>query len=255
MKIKTQNDVHLLDEKIKKDLGIDLSTYRNEAVTNQFFSLLLFPRYIASWVLRPILLSFILFILGYSIVHLVHVEYVIYTIIGLPLFLFCGISFGLLLLIFRLKKDIIEIAKFCLEMLRQIVGDLDQVNGTISEENKQEVLRMLFKGIVHIVVIPMLTTVLKRKIPIVGLIISSLFRRVLTFFSNYVSFKETAFIENNEDVPKTKSLVESYQKTIDFTVKSIDSSVYIASRVVYYPSFILAVISSGLLALFLYLIW
>lgn len=71
MKIRTAADAKKLDEKIQRDLGIDVKKYRNPEVAEQFVELLIFPQYIINWGIRPIIISFFLYIAGFFIVDLV----------------------------------------------------------------------------------------------------------------------------------------------------------------------------------------
>ena len=155
MRIRTAKDVERLDNKIKEELGIDVSKYRNEEVVENFVELLVFPRYVFFWVLRPILISIGIFIIGFFLFDLVHIEYVIYGIIGLVLFLTSGILIGLLFFTWKMKKDIWGIVNYSLEIMKSSVQDLNQVNNQVTKENKKDVLGLLFKGIMHIVTIPL----------------------------------------------------------------------------------------------------
>ncbi|MEM6699997.1 MAG: hypothetical protein AAF599_16460, partial [Bacteroidota bacterium] len=74
MKIRTSKDVEKLDKKIKEELGIDVQKYRNEEVVENFVQLLVFPEYVINWVIRPVLISIGIFIIGFFTLNLVHVE-------------------------------------------------------------------------------------------------------------------------------------------------------------------------------------
>lgn len=176
MKIRSKKDVAALQEKIKNELGIDVSEYRNEEVAENFAELILLPQYVVLWVIRPIIFILFIYFSGFKIFDLVHVEYVVYATIGFVLFLFFGISFGLVLLIFKMKKDIWGITDYSLDILKQSISDVSKVNGQINEENKKEVLFLLFKGVIHIVTIPLFCEVIAKRIPLIGFIISSVIK-------------------------------------------------------------------------------
>jgi len=104
MKIRTKKDVIALDQKIKDELGVDVSKYKNQEVVDNFVSLLVFPQYIFNWGIRPVLIAFALYIAGFFVLDLVHIFYVIYGLFGLVLFLLSGILAGVLFLIWKMKK-------------------------------------------------------------------------------------------------------------------------------------------------------
>ena len=147
MKILTEKDVEKLDKRIKEEFGIDVQKYRNEKVVEKFVELLVFPEYVITWVIRPMLISGIIYLIGFKIFDLVHIEYLIYGIIGLFLFLGTGILVGLLLLTWRMKSDMLGIVNYTLEIMKTTVRDMNQINSQISKENRTEVFGLLFKGI------------------------------------------------------------------------------------------------------------
>ena len=55
---------------------------KNEKIANSFVELLVFPTYVSLCLIRTILASLGIFIIGFFVVDLVHVEYVIYGLIG-----------------------------------------------------------------------------------------------------------------------------------------------------------------------------
>ena len=60
LKIKTAKDVEALDLKIKSELGVDVGKYRKAEVAEAFVDLLIFPRFVITWILHPIIISFLL---------------------------------------------------------------------------------------------------------------------------------------------------------------------------------------------------
>ena len=104
MRIRTTRDIEQLGEKIKQELGIDLQKYRDEEAVENFVELLVFPQYIFNWVIRPILLSIVIFMVGFFLLDLVHIEYIIYGLVGFVLFLIIGILLGLLLLTWKMRS-------------------------------------------------------------------------------------------------------------------------------------------------------
>ncbi|SNR15491.1 hypothetical protein [Tenacibaculum jejuense] len=255
MKVKTKRDVLKLQEKIKQELGLDVSKYKDEEVVENFVEILLLPNYIVSWVIRPIFISFLIYIFGFYVFNLVHIEYVFYAIIGFGLFIVFGISFGFLSLVFKMKNDILEIVDYSLDILKLAIQDISKINNQITVDNKNDVLSLVFKGIIHIVTIPLLTKSVTSKIPFIGRIASSLIKRVLTVVSNRLEFKE----DNIEDfvaspLEEKHKLYTAYMKTIIATSNGLETFISFVFRVLKIPMLVFFFFSSSALLLFLYLI-
>ena len=103
MRIRTAKDVEKLDATIKEELGIDVQEYRNEEVIENFFELLIFPRYVLVWTIRPIIISIIAFLLGFLLFDLVGLDYIIYIVVGVFLFPITGVLIGLFFLTWKMK--------------------------------------------------------------------------------------------------------------------------------------------------------
>ena len=254
MKIRTPKDVEKLDAKIKEELGIDVQKYRNQEVVENFVELLVFPQYIFKWVLRPIPISFLIFGIGFFALDLVHLEYVIYTIVGLILFLLTGVLVGLLFLMWKLKTDIWGIVDYSLDIMKSAVNDLHQVNNQITAENRKEVLGLLFKGIIHIVTIPMLSQVIADKVPFVGGIVNGIVKRILILVSNAVKFDESNLNQELKKKEGAPNALQIYSSSITAVSDGLEKVMGFAFRVTQLPLTILFVIVFLVLVIFLYLI-
>ncbi len=254
MKIRTEKDVRILHEKIKDELGIDVETYKNEEVASSFAELLSFPTYIVSWVFRPVFFSFLIYIFGFYVLNLVHVEYVFYTVIGLLLFLITGISLGLLLLLFKMKNDIWRVVNYSLDIMKLSLQDLSSVNNQITEENKKDVLSLLFKGILHVVTIPMLLEAVANKIPFVGFLISRILKKILTLISDKLEFDEENIEINLEETEGGSETINSYIKSISSTANGLELITNVTFKIARFPILLFFIISVLFLILFLYII-
>jgi len=164
MKIKTNEDVNALDLKIQNELHIDLKKYRNPEVIENILELLLFPKYILNWTMRPVLISFVVYIIGYYVIDLVHIEYVLYAIIGLVLCLILGVLAGVWFLTYKVKSDLNAIIQYTLDILKSCVLDVNKLIVNDLKENPKETLQLLMKGITYIITIPVLTSAITKKI-------------------------------------------------------------------------------------------
>lgn len=194
MKIKSEQDVEILDQRIQSELGVDVKKYRNDEVVETFMSMLVFIEYFITWVIGPVVGALIIYGLGFWLLDLVHVEYGIYGLIGLILFLFTGLCLGLLLLTGRMKEDVWGIIHYSLDIMKSAKEDTKEVMANMPAEQKKASTAMLFQGVLHLVTIPTLATVIEAKIPILGMIISRFIKKVLTMVSNTMAKDEEVLL-------------------------------------------------------------
>lgn len=253
MKIRTQKDVEKLDQKIKTELGIDVSKYRNQEIVENFADLIVFPQYAISWIIRPVLGAILLFILGFFVIDLVHIEYLLYSLLGFVLFLISGFIFGLLVLAWKIKKDIWGIVEYTLDIMKSAVVDLNQTNKQMTPGNKKETLGLLFLGILHVVTIPMLSEVIGNKLPLVGRPVGWFIKKVLTLIAGRISFDE----EIKEEMLKSgeaPNAVQVYTKSIMNVSNGLKIVMDWSFAAAQFPLKLAFGIVASLLLLFLYLI-
>ncbi len=254
MKIRTAEDVAKLDARIKNELGVDVSQYRNEEVIENFTSLLVFPEFVMKWTIRPVLFALLFYGLGFFALDLVKLQYIIYAIIGGILFLSSGIFLGLLLLIWKMKKDIGGVMHYSMDILKLAAEDFKEVNSHVNDDNKREAYALLFKGIIHIVSIPILSEVLAGRIPIVGKFFGGLTKKILTRFSEKLDF-ESFNVEEEIVLDKKGSTAPSrISKTLTSASGGLNKILNTVFKVAQLPIFILFMLSVLLLFLFIQII-
>ncbi len=253
MKIKSEQDVKILDQRIQSELGVDVKKYRNDEVVETFVSMLVFIEYFITWVIGPIVGALLLYGLGFWLLDLVHVEYGIYGLVGLILFLITGIFLGLLLLTGRMKEDVWGIVHYSLDIMKSAKADTAEVMANMPAQQKKASTAMLFQGVLHLVTIPTLATVIEAKIPILGMIVSRFIKKVLTMVSNSLAKEEEILIDPN--VSKADSQQEiSQQRHKDASFGKIRKAISIPFGIARLPIKIFFYISLILLLLFLYII-
>ncbi|MEM6769369.1 MAG: hypothetical protein AAF597_02195 [Bacteroidota bacterium] len=235
MKIRTEADVRALDEKIKTELGVDISKYRDEETVETLSSLITFPLYALNWTVRPVIIAFLLYLLGYWIIDLVHVQYLIYGIFGLVLFLICGLFAGLFYLTIRFQSDIKLLTNYSLTVLRGIVADLDRLNTTTNQTNRAEVLKLLFLGITHLITIPVTSSIIGNKVPFVGGLVSGLVSRVLTRLSNVFRFDKLELSEASQQAGGEGKILPYYLASVSGFHNIVDKSLGVAMKIVQWP--------------------
>jgi hypothetical protein len=254
MKIRSQADVEELDQKIKTELGVDIGKYRNEEVVEQISSLLVFPIYVVSWIVRPVLIAFVLYIIGYFIIDLVHIQYLLYAIVGLVFFLITGLFAGLFYLTVRFRNDIRSIMTYSMDILKGIVQDVDALNTTTNAANRKEVLQLLFLGTMHLITIPVTGDVVGNRIPFLGGMVSRLVQRVLRTLTNLFKFDQTNLSNAATDAGGEGKVLPMYLAGVIGFQAIVDKILGISIRVVQLPIGLLFAFFTGLTLFFVWLI-
>jgi len=254
MKIRSQSDVEALDQKIKTELGVDIGKYRNEEVVEQISSLLVFPIYAVSWTIRPVVIAFALYIIGFFIIDLVHIQYLIYAILGLVFFLISGLFAGLFYLTVRFRNDIKSIMTYSMDILKGIVKDVDALNTTTDAANRKEVLQLLFLGTMHLITIPVTGDVIGNRVPFIGGLVSRLVQRVLRTLTNLFRFDQTNLVNATADAGGEGKILPMYLAGVTGFQGIVDKILGVAIRVVQLPIGLLFAFFASLTLLFIWLI-
>jgi len=254
MRIKTEKDVQKLDAKLKSELGIDVSKYRNPEIAEKFVDLLVFPQFVLNWVLRPITISFFIYLTIFYLFDLSPIMTIVYAVFGLILFLLNGTLFGVLLLLWKMKKDMFGVMKYSLNIMKECTVDLKHVSTITTKENKKETLGLLFLGITHIVTIPMVTEALGNKIPFIGGLFSKLFKKILRLASSRIKFN---YDPNKNEIVEDKSpavVTNTYIRSIDHTIEGLDKFLTTILRVGQFPISMVTLVTISLLGVLLYVV-
>jgi len=234
MKITTQKDLDLLEVRIKNDLGIDISKYRNDEVAESFAELILFPKYVFLWGVRPIIGSLVIFIIVYLCINLdSFFESLVFIIFGLPLALICGVLFAGVFLIRKMKSDIGGIMEYTIEILKEAISDISELNQNMKATEKKESIKLLYLGIMHVVTIPSITSAIKKSHRIVGYPLSWLIRKIFVSLANAVTMEDleksvkTSYAKRNqtyEQEVKEGAIIHKnvLQKIVDIAISTIE---------------------------------
>lgn len=188
----TEEDIEKLDEIIQDELGVDLKQYRNQEVADNFMALLAFPKYVLTWILLSVFSAFVLFSLGFFALDLVYIEYFLYLSLGLLLFLSLGFAFGLLLCTRKMRVDIWNIIVYSEGLAENIARDRQIAKQHTQGENKGRVRKLLFKGMIYLVTIPVLAQAVANRFWLLGGLLSFLVRRILGLVADRITIEEKA---------------------------------------------------------------
>lgn len=255
MKIRNEEDIAALDEKIKNDLGIDVRKYRNPEAIEGLVDLITFPKYAINWTIRPILLFFVFYIIGFFVIDLTRFEWILYALLGFVLFIASGWFGGLHYLISKIRSDVDGIADYSFDVMKASMQDLNIVGHQIGSANWTSNLGLLFKGVIHIVSIPVLTDVIGRKVPFVGRFLKGIVGRFLRVLSDQIDFDEAKLSAELEAEPDENKYLQIYTNSITTANKGTDKVLSFAAKAIQLPLKIGFIISFLFLALFIYLIW
>lgn len=254
MKIRTDADVARLDQKIKTELGVDVGKYRNEEVVETLSSLLVFPIYAISWTVRPVIIAFLLFVVGFFVLDLVHIQYLLYAIFGLVFFLITGLFSGLFYLTIRFRSDIRSIMNYSMDIMRGIVEDLDKLNTQTDATNRKEVLQLLFLGVMHIITIPVVSDIIGNRVPFIGGLVSRLVKRVLTTMAALFRWDQQDLRAAEKQAGGEGKILPMYLASVSGFQGILDKILSISIRVIQLPIGILLAFFGGLTGLFVWLI-
>ncbi|WP_235296201.1 hypothetical protein [Portibacter marinus] len=250
-----KKDTEQLKSTIQSELGIDILKYQNEEVAENLMDLLLFPKYILKWIGRPILICLLLYFVGFFVIDLVHVEYIIYAIAGCILFLILGFLTGVIFLTRKLGQDLSSISEYSLGLMKNSVLDIDDMGSRVNKSNIKDVLGMLFKGIVFVVTIPMLKKAIDKKVPVGKGLLKLILGGSLAIMAKRISFNPDKVDENMVKVDGKSKFITRYVTAIDKTKTGSSTLIKKALRLASTPFRLGAYLFGFILLVFLYFIW
>ena len=256
VKIKTDHDLAALDKQVYDELGIELQKYRNPEIAATVADLILFPKYVIQWVGLPLVLSLLLYFIGFFVFDYSIVSFLVYLLLGLVLFALSGLLGGCVYLITRLRSDLIGILRFSFDIMEDALQDLKVMRYRLNWANRGRAMRLLFKGVIYVVTIPTITGAIGRKIPVFGKLVKWLLRWLLTKLANLIKFdfgKADSEGNNEEPVPDNKLL--PYLKAVRKAVEQVSNFIGALIGVVRFPFLLAFSFVFSLLLLTLYLIW
>lgn len=170
--------VQIIISNIKDQLEIDIRKYENDLLFSKIRSIMMIQNYSFGRILNSIFVSLILYILGFMGLDLYGVQYFIYGVFGLILFLILGLLYAVVNILSNLKNDLIQIIKLSTDTLENVINDLEKVPQNMFHEIKQP-LSLLFEGIIFVIISPQITKI-TNKIPFIGGLVSSGVYKVLS---------------------------------------------------------------------------
>ena len=154
----------------------------------------------------------------------------------------------------KMKSDMWGVVNYSLDIMKSAITDMIQVNNQVNEENRKDVLGLLFKGIIHIVTIPMISKVISDKVPFVGGIVKRIVKKILTLFSDKVKFDEEKLSQELNKKEGDSNALRIYLNSISSATTGLEKIMNFTFGVAQFPLKIVFGIILSILVLFLYLI-
>ena len=142
--------------KVKSELGINLNNYRSNEIEENISKMLIFPQYFFKKVVLSVLLSLFVFLLSFFLLEFTSIGFVVYLIIGAVLFVVSGITLGFLRFLYSIESDVLSVFNFSADLISNILKESKDLT-------KKEDFLLLYKGVVMVIVYPIVSNVIKQK--------------------------------------------------------------------------------------------
>lgn len=251
-------------EVIAKDFitktGVDLRDYQRPEIVELIGDLVTFPLYAGKSLIIPLFI----YLLITGVLAFVVTGYfsTILAIVFIPIFSVANaLTTAAILFLFRLRNDITEAIKAGMDLSKEVTRDVRNVY-VLKEHDALGFpsFAEIFRGVMHVVIVPITISVLKKKIPIIGGLFSGLVRKLANLTTSKTiknlaeEHPEILDVDPPEDVEEATWIERSkkIENIADSTGKVISTSIKWASWALLAPF----TISFGVvLAITIYCYW
>ena len=171
---------------------------------------------------------------------------IIYILFGPLLFSLTAILFGILLILRKIKKDVLHIINYSFDILKQAISDLNQIKTDTSFKNLNQSVDLLFKGIMQLVTIPMITKAVNKKLIIGSKIINYLIEKILNLLIEKLDFSKI----NLKESYSFSETLNSFSKIIDSYSIKLEKLISVVLKKINIPVLILLTLISSIIFLF-----
>ena len=243
MKVRTTRDANKLDTLIQKELGIDIKKYRDKEVEEKVSELIGFIGYAVNTIKFPLMIGLGAYILGFFLLDLVHIEKLIYGIMGLPLMLIIVVLVSALLLVWGIKNSALEVIEYTLDLSKKIQKDVQAVNEQMTDKEKEHKYQLFYKGVLHLITIPVVAESVVERIPYIGWIFRGIIRRILSVIADnrlvfklllksnlfdYGGYEKAAMDDAIAGASGFRSFVEGFDRIISRILKVLQFPILLA---------------------------
>ena len=187
--------VKQVNEELLRRTGVDFSRYRNQELVDTVANAVTFPLFFARSVSRSVG-AFLLTICAIIIIVESNYFETFLAFVGFPLALVNGVLLGLVLFVRRIRNDMVRVFEISGQLTLQVMSDIGAARNRLSGQgNSFPGLLEIFQGVNAIVVLPVVTGILKRRLPFFGGLAARIVER---FFSLVDSRLVSAINARNE---------------------------------------------------------
>lgn len=230
-----------VNDELLRRTGVDFSRYRNQELIDTVANALTFPLYLARSISRPVgafLLAVLLVILA---VKSNYYETFL-ALVGFPLALVNGVLLGLVLFVRRIRNDMTTVFEISAQTTLQVMTDIGVARSKLDDQGSSfPSLLEIFQGVNAIIVLPVVTRILDRRLPLLG----GLAARITERFFGLVDARLVSAIEarNKGNVtvaaPASPAEVSEWLKSAERLIESgrglISGIVSKVARIVGFP--------------------
>jgi len=157
-----------INDELLRRTGVDFSRYRNQELVDTVANAVTFPLFFARSVSRSVG-AFLLATCAVIVVVESNVFEAFLAFVGFPLALVNGVLLGLVLFVRRIRNDMVRVFEISGQLTLQVMADIGAARHKLSgQENAFPGLLEIFQGVNVIIVLPVVTGILGRRLPLIG---------------------------------------------------------------------------------------
>jgi hypothetical protein len=180
-----------LNDGLLRRTGVDFSRYRNQELVDTVANAVTFPVFFARSVSRSVG-AFLLAMCAVIIAVKSNFYEAFLAFVGFPLALVNGVLLGIVLFVRRIRDDMSRVFEISAQLTLQVMSDIGAARSKLSGQGKSfPSLLEIFQGVNAIVVLPVVTGILRRRLPLLG----GLAARIIEKFFGQVDTRLVAAIE------------------------------------------------------------
>jgi len=191
--------IQQLNDELVRRTGVDFSRYRNQELLDTVANAVTFPVFFARSVSRSVGAFLLLACIGIVAVESNFYEAFL-AFAGFPLALVNGVLLGIVLFVRRIRDDMTRVFEISARLTLQVMGDIGAARRKFDDQgNSFPGLMEIFQGVNAIVVLPVVTGILRGRIPLLG----GLAARIIERFFDLVDTRLVTAIEarNKGEIP------------------------------------------------------
>jgi hypothetical protein len=201
-----------VNDELLRRTGVDFSRYRNQELVDTVANAVTFPLFFARSVSRSVGAFLLAVCVGIVAVKSNYFEAFL-AFAGFPLALVNGALLGLVLFVRRIRNDMVRVFEISGQLTLQVMSDIGAARSKLSGQGSGfPSLPEIFQGVNAIVVLPVVTGIMERRLPLLG----GLAARIIERFFGLVDTRLLAAIEARNEGGNTAPAAASPAEVSDW---------------------------------------